>query len=458
VPRVARAQATLPRPELQGLDLYDLISSPVGLSPDLMRPTHMGPIVDAFQSLRPGVNRKERRARKGRRIVMAAPVQHGKSTIEQHFIVSCLLDDPGYRIALCGYGKDFVNPQSKTTREIARTAGVQFKDDMDTIFQWGTPDGGFAMFTTVAGTLTGFGFDCILIDDPFKDREEAESLEVREKVWIWYTQTVLPRVAPWTDIIVLASRWHVDDLSGRLLSRGVEKVHLKAIQDDGTALWPEVRPLEFLLDQRKFMGNYAFESNFQGMPYIDGDTSFGEPARYNEIPSYPGFKYVVGFDLAYSQSRRSDYFAYCVLKIYGSEAYVVDLKRTKADLKTLATILGAESRKYGHCPCVSYISGPELAAIHYLANEGVRVTYMHAKSNKRFRSQRSLDQWRRGRVLMPFTGLEESEGRIMAFRGNETDQSDEVDALVSGLDFGMGQGVTPPRMVGGRKAYSGMLG
>lgn len=454
MPRVAKAAATLPRPELQGKDLYELMAA---LSPDLDRPTHMAPVVDAFQSVRPGPNRKDRRARKGRRIVIAAPVQHGKSTTEQHFIASCLLDDDEYRIALCGYGHDFTKPQSKATREIARTAGIQFKDDMDTIFQWGTPNGGFAMFTTVGGALTGFGFDCILIDDPFKDRAEVERREKREAVWIWYTQTVLPRIAPWTDIVVIASRWHVDDLSGRLLARGFEHVHLKAIQDDGTALWPEVRPLSFLEEQRKSMGAYAFAGNFQGEPYIDGDTAFGEPARYHVVPDRPGFKYVIGFDLAYSASRRSDYFAYCVLKIYGSEVFVVELDRLKADLRILATLLKSKGHKYGDAICVSYISGPEIAAIHYLAREGVRVTRMNARGNKRFRAQRTLDEWRRGRVVWPMTGADEQLARIQAFRGEESDQSDEVDALVSGVDFGLGQATVIPRTPGG-KPYQGFLG
>ena len=206
------------------------------------------------------------------------------------------------------------------------------------------------------------------------------------------------------------------------------------------------------------MGDYAFFGNFQGEPYIDGDTAFGEPARYTEVPDYPGFRYVIGFDLAYSQSRRSDYFAYCVLKVYGSDAYVVEIARLKADLKMLSSILSSTSRKYGGAPCVSYISGPELAAIHYLAQEGVKVTYLNAKGNKRFRAQRTLDKWRKGHILMPLSGMEEPESRIKAFRGDETDQSDEVDALVSGVDFGMGQGVTVPRTAGGRKAYAGFLG
>ena len=130
----------------------------------------------------------------------------------------------------------------------------------------------------LAGSSDGFGFDCIVIDDPFKDRAEVERLEKRDDVWVWSTQTVLPRVAPWTDIVVVASRWHKDDLSGRLLARGFEEVHLAAIQPDGAALWPEVRPIEFLLEQREAMGNYAFEGNFQGRPYVDGDVSLTDSA------------------------------------------------------------------------------------------------------------------------------------------------------------------------------------
>ena len=59
--RIARSAATAPRPDLQGLDLYELITT---LSPELVRPTHMAAIVDGFQAICPGPNRKERRARR----------------------------------------------------------------------------------------------------------------------------------------------------------------------------------------------------------------------------------------------------------------------------------------------------------------------------------------------------------------------------------------------------------
>ena len=447
MPRYAKASAQPPRPELVGASIPDLMEA---LSPSLDPPDHMAKVVRAFDSCRPGVVRAARRERTGRRIAIAAPVQHGKSTIEQHFVVGCLLDDPTYKIAMCGYGQEFVRPQSKVTREIARMAGIQFKDDEDTILRWGTPEGGFAMFTTVSGALTGFGFDCILIDDPFKSREEVERLDMREKVWVWYTQTVLPRLAPWTDIILIASRWHTDDLTGRLLQRGYEHVHLKAIQDDGTALWPTVRPIEFLLEQKKQMGEYAFFGNFQGEPFTDGDTTFGPPTRYETIPDYPGFRYVIGFDLAYSASRSSDYFAYAVLKVYGSCAYVVEVRRTKSDLKLLANALGEQSRRYGHAPCVAYVSGPERGAILYLAEQGINVSMMPARMNKRFRAQRTRDRWNKGQVVWPLVGawVDPCLGRFTAFRGNDGDQDDEVDALVAAMDFGVHDGVSAPRAFG----------
>lgn len=446
--RIAKASAEPPRPDLQGLDMYDLMRS---LSPDLLRPTHLGDVVDAFQGIRPGPNRKERRARKGQRIAIAAPVQHGKSTCEQHFIVGCLLDDPGYRIAMCGYGQDFVKPQSKITREIARTAGVQFKDDEDTIYRWGTTDGGFAMFTTVNGALTGFGFDCILIDDPFKDRAEVERAEKREDVWTWYTQTVLPRIAPWTDIVIIASRWHIDDLTGRLLKRdmGYREVWLPAIKADGTALWPEVRPLDFLQEQRKAMGDYAFSGNYLGRPYLDADTDLTNPARYHEPPDYPGFRYVIGFDMAYTQAKHSDYFAYCVLKVYGTQVYVVELKRMKSDLRRLAETLKTASKHYGNAPCVSYVAGPEVGMIQYLTGEGVRAMGIPARYNKRVRAQALVDKWKHREILFPMSApwLDCLE-RFELFRGHEEDQSDEVDAVVSALALAAGFSGGAPRAFG----------
>ena len=113
MPKYAKEKATLPRPELQGRDLYDLIEDLSG--GHLERPLHMAAMVDKLQGLR-SRSRPARRERKGRVIVIDAPVQHGKSTIEQHFMVGCLLDDPQYKIAFCGYGQDFVKPQSKITR------------------------------------------------------------------------------------------------------------------------------------------------------------------------------------------------------------------------------------------------------------------------------------------------------------------------------------------------------
>ncbi|MBD5539567.1 MAG: terminase, partial [Desulfovibrio sp.] len=69
----------------------------------------------------------------------------------------------------------------------------------------------------VGGGITGMGGDILIVDDPFKDRAEADSPTIRRKVWEWYTSTLYTRLAPGGGILVINTRWHMDDLSGRLL-------------------------------------------------------------------------------------------------------------------------------------------------------------------------------------------------------------------------------------------------
>ncbi len=399
------------------------------LSPALQCPYHMKAMVDACESAES----------KPRRIVIAAPVQHGKSTTMLHWIVKLLLQNPKRKIVHASYADAFANSQSRICRELAKTAGIQFKDDLDTVFRWGTEAGGWVMFTSVGGAVTGYGADIVIIDDPFKNREEVERVDVRDKVFTWYQQTILPRIAPWTSIICVASRWHIDDLSGRLLKLGFDEVHLKAIQDDGTALWPAVRDLDFLRDQRRDMGDYAFAANFQGEPYLSGETKLGVPARYKFLPVDPGYRYAMGVDMAFSKERMADYFALAILLVYGDRGWVVRIERTKSDIDAIEARIRDRWLTYGQCPIYSYMSGPEVGWAEWLIKRGLPFHRMQARYNKIQRAEYMCRCWNDGRLMFP----EQSEwfppfySRALAWRGLENDQSDEIDALVSAVDGGM---------------------
>src|SRR5208337_545112 len=99
-----------------------------------------------------------------------------------------------------------------------------------------------------------------------------------------------------------------------------------------------------------------FWAQFQNDPRAVVDARFKQPARYTVLPEYPGFRWGIGVDLAYSPGE-GDYFAAVVCKFYGSVAYVVDVVRERADFNVLENLIRNRWQKYGRCPIYSYISG-----------------------------------------------------------------------------------------------------
>jgi hypothetical protein len=104
-----------------------------------------------------------------------------------------------------------------------------------------TNHGGAYVAAGVGTAVTGRGAHIALIDDPFKDREEADSERRRDLVWDWYRSTLFTRLMPGGAIVLIQTRWHEDDLAGRLLAAETdwEVLDLPAIDADGKALWPE---------------------------------------------------------------------------------------------------------------------------------------------------------------------------------------------------------------------------
>src|SRR5262249_5575021 len=148
--------------------------------------------------------------------------------------------------------------------------------------------------TGVGGSITGRGFKIGIIDDPIKNREEAESAVYRDKIWSWYTSTFYTRQEGQGAIIVICTRWHLDDLVGRLeaqekeaADRGEknydewEYITFPAIAKDnephrnkGQPLWPEKFPLPALQTIKNALGPYDFESLYQQHPISSSNQEF----------------------------------------------------------------------------------------------------------------------------------------------------------------------------------------
>jgi hypothetical protein len=170
--------------------------------------------------------------------------------------------------------------------------------------RWETTTGGEYFAAGVGGAITGRRADLAIIDDPVKSREEAESELIREKTYEWYKSDLVTRLKPSAKIILIQTRWHIDDLGGKLLhdmEKGGDKwevINLPAfaLPDDplnrkvGAALWPEWEDEEALARKRTIIGHRDFESLYQQNPQPPGGTYFleadllvdGIPVHYPE--------------------------------------------------------------------------------------------------------------------------------------------------------------------------------
>jgi len=144
----------------------------------------------------------------------------------------------------------------------------------------------------VDGTITGHRADLVLIDDPVPGRKEAESQTYRDTCWNWYRAEVLTRMKPGARVILIMTRWHMDDLAGRLLDAAAagegdkwDVLSLPAICDStddplgraiGEPLWPEYHPLEWLNEKKRALGPYDWSALYQQKPRPHGGAFFEE--------------------------------------------------------------------------------------------------------------------------------------------------------------------------------------
>jgi hypothetical protein len=142
--------------------------------------------------------------------------------------------------------------------------------------------------TTVAGQITGHGLSLGVIDDPIKGRAEASSKTIRDKTWNWLVDDFFSRFADHAGLLMICTRWHVDDPLGRWLEKFPETKVLSyeavATEDDwsvierrrraGAALFPELKPLDFLLERKRLSTTSSWESLYQQKPIIAGGGIF----------------------------------------------------------------------------------------------------------------------------------------------------------------------------------------
>lgn len=214
------------------------------------------------------------------RLYIHEPPRHGKT--EQNTIrypVYRIAHTPEYRAIIGAYNATIAAQFGRKARRVARQMGIPLNEERTAADDWETLAGGGVRSVGMGGGITGHGADGIFIDDPIKSREEAESLVYRDKAWDWYRDDLYTRLEPGGSITLTATRWHDDDLAGRILASedgpNWTVIHLPAFADApddplhrilGAALCPDRFDEEALARIRSVLGEYGFAALYQGRP------------------------------------------------------------------------------------------------------------------------------------------------------------------------------------------------
>ncbi len=234
------------------------------------------------------------------RLMIFMPPRHGKSELaSKRFPAWYLGRNPGRQIITASYSPELATDFGREVRNIVASGeyaalfSTELRPDSKAANRWHTSDGGIYVAAGVGTAITGRGANLGLIDDPLKDRENADSQLKRDKVWSWYQSTFYTRLMPCASVVIIQTRWHEDDLAGRLLEQQGkggdhwEVLELPAITDN-QALWPEWYNLNDLLRIKNAIGPREWSALYQQQPQPDDGTYFQRPwfHWYDKLPKH----------------------------------------------------------------------------------------------------------------------------------------------------------------------------
>ncbi len=286
-----------------------------------------------------------------KRLMVFMPPRHGKSELcSIRFPAWYLGRNQQRQVIGCSYAENLAYSFSYAIRETIASPSYQrlWPLCLDTAgavrWQLANKDNKRASYIAagVGGGITGEGADLLIIDDPIKNAEEAESETYREKTYQWYITTARTRLQPDAAVILILTRWHMADLAGRLLEDA--KRDPKADQwqvmclpalNENQALWPERYPVPALENIRASIGGRAFESLYQGNPTMAEGNIF-KREWWKFYKARPQFQYTIqSWDTAFKDKAENDYSVCTVWGVTQNAFYLLDVVRERVEFPEL---------------------------------------------------------------------------------------------------------------------------
>jgi len=317
------------------------------------------------------------------KVMVFVPPQHGKSLIvSENFPAFLLGRQPKANIVSCSYSADLAQKFNRkvqrlidtpkyrelfpATRLNAKSVASDSKGSWlrnTEVFEI-VGHGGSFKAVGIEGALTGNPIDYGIIDDPVKDSLEAQSASIRRRNWEWYNDVFCTRCHNRSKKILIMTRWHEDDLAGRILAKEDDWkiVSLPAIREDtnnpddpreiGSVLWPERHSAEKIL-QVKALSERTFISLYQQRPApVEGglfkrswfkyyNTKTGTPPKFDTI--------IQSWDCTFKDALTSDFVVGTVWAKAGVETYLIDMVRGQWSFSETVKQMRLLSEKYPQC-------------------------------------------------------------------------------------------------------------
>lgn len=392
-----------------------------------------------------------------KRIMIFLPPRHGKSmTVTESFPSWFIGRDPKRRVIEVSYGDALAQKFGRENRRKIEEYGksifnIEMATDNHSATNWSIKGQRGGMISAgIGGPITGEGSDCLIIDDPIKNRAEANSLTYREMIWSEYKSTLRTRLQPNGIIIIILTRWHEDDLAGRILaSEGgnewtIISLPAEAEENDplgrgvGDPLWPDGGfDSAWLKETKRDVGPQDWIALYQQRPSPEEGNLLKRqwwqfyqalPAKFDEI--------IQSWDCAFKGLESSDYVVGQVWGRFNADKFLLDEDRGKYDIVQTMNAIETMSGKWPRAKrklIEDKANGP--AVIQMLKHKVPGLIAVEPEGGKVVRVQAVRPEIQSGNVYLPdpirarwvFDFIEE----CAAFPNVKND--DQVDAMSQAL-------------------------
>lgn len=238
-------------------------------------------------------------------LVVNIPPRHGKSLTATKFVEWMLGNDIDKKVMTGSYNEklstNFAKAVRNTIMEVKADENITVYNDVfpNTRIKRGDAsnnlwalEGAYNTYlaTSPTGTATGFGASVIIVDDLIKNAYEASNANILDGHWEWFTNTMISRLEDGGKIVVIMTRWHSDDLAGKVLKEmpgmgfKVKHVNMKAEQEDGSMLCEEILSKHDYELRKKALGSHIASANYQQEPIDLVGRLYGEFKTWEEFP------------------------------------------------------------------------------------------------------------------------------------------------------------------------------